>query len=1142
MTFEEILDQALAMLQRRGRVAYRMLKRQFQLNDDALEDLKAELIKGQRLAVDEDGEVLVWTGGANMQAASIASPPPHGEGSHVDQPVGADIPPAEPRTSDAERRQLTVLFCDLVDSTALAIQLDPEDLREVVRAYQATCAEVIQRFDGHIAQYLGDGLLVYFGYPRAHEDDAQRAVRAGLGMLAAVGQLSACLERDKSMQLAVRIGIHTGLVVVGEIGPGARQEQLALGETPNVAARLQGLAPPNRVVISAHTRQLAGGAFTLEELGLHTLKGVPTPMQVYGIRGERTAETRFEAASPADLIPLVGREEELSLVLQRWAQARAGEGQIVLLAGEPGIGKSRLLQTVRERVAAGPHLRLSYQCLPYYTNSAFYPLIAQLERAARFERDDTPAKRLEELEGLLAQGTERVAGVAPLFAALLSIATGDRYPPLSLSPERQKAQTIAALVDQVAGLSRRQPVLCLVEDAQWCDPTTLEVLDQLVHRVPELRVLVLITYRPEFTAPWTASHITALTLPRLGRAQVAAMVAHLTAGRTLPTEVLAQILARTDGVPLFVEELTKTILESGHLREVGGRYTLSGPLPPLAIPATVQDSLMARLDRLAPVKEVAQLGAALGREFAYELLTAVSPLGEPALHGALAQLVGAGLLFRHGQPPQARYRFKHALVQEAAYASLLKSRRQQLHTRIAMVLEARFPALGETEPEVLAHHYTEAGLPAHAIPYWQRAGQRAIELSAYIEAIAHLTKGLEILKTLSDTPERARQELDLQLTLGPALTATKGNGAPDVERAYARARELCQQLGETPQLFPALLGLRAIYFMRAEFHTARELGEQLLSLAQSIQDPTLLLEAHRAHGTTLFFLGELFAAQKHLEQSIALYDPLQHRAHAILNPFDLGVACRCWEGLTLWLLGYPDQALERSHEALVRAQELTHPYSLVFALNYAAWLHQYRREAQAAQERAEAAITLSADRGFAHHLELGMTWRGWALAAQGREEEGIAQMRQGLAARGAAGADANPPFLLALLAGAYGTAGQAEEGLTVLDEALATAHKTGEGVCEAELYRLQGELLLRLSPEHRAGAEARFQQAIEIARRQQAKSLELRAAMSLSRLWQQQGKRAEARQLLAEVYSWFTEGFDTADLEEAKALLEELSR
>jgi class 3 adenylate cyclase len=802
MDFVAVVDQAIALLRQRGRVAYRTLQRHFQLDDEALEDLKIELIDAQHLARDEQGRILVWVGDAETPLSPPAMP--------AVASVAAPLPSPAPVMPEAERRQLTVLFCDLVDSTALAIQLDPEDLREVVRAYQATCAAVIQHFEGYIAQYLGDGLLVYFGYPQAHEDDAQRAVRTGLGMVEALGTLGAQGPQASGEPLAVRVGIHTGLVVVGEMGGGHRQEQLALGDTPNVAARLQSLAAPNRVVISERTRQLVGATFDLEALGPQPLKGVPTPMPIYGVRGERAAESRFEAASTAARTPLVGRTEELALVLQRWAQAQAGEGQVVLLSGEPGIGKSRLLQAVREALAAAPHLRLAYQCSPYHTHSAFYPMMAQLERAARFAPGDPPARKLDKLEALLAQGTTRVAEVAPLLAAFWSLPTGDRYPPRALSAERHKAQTIAALVDQVAGLSCQAPVLCLVEDAHWCDPTTLEVLDQLVHRVLELPVLVLITARPEFTTPWTASHVTTLTLTRLGRAHVAAMVAHLTAGKALPSEVLAQILARTDGVPLFVEELTTTILESELLREMGDCYALTGPLP-LAIPATVQDSLMARLDRLAPVKEVAQLGAVLGREFSYALLAAVSPLGEPALSEALERLVRAGLLFRHGQPPDAHYRFKHALVQDAAYASLLKSTRQQLHTHIATVLEAGFPALVETQPEVLARHYTEAGLAAQALPYWQRAGERAIARSANIEAISHLTTALALLTALPDAPERPQQELTLLTALGTPLVLTKGHAAPEVEATYTRARALCQQLGDSPQLFSTLVGLRRYY-------------------------------------------------------------------------------------------------------------------------------------------------------------------------------------------------------------------------------------------------------------------------------------------------------------------------------------------
>ena len=1137
MTFEEILDQAIALLQRRGRLTYRALKRQFNLDDDYLEDLKAELIKGQRLAVDEDDEVLVWVGpmGTTLElapAAPLADPQP------TSQP---HLTPVAPHP-EAERRQLTVMFCDLVDSTRLSGRLDPEDLREVVRAYQQTSAEAIQRFAGHIAQYLGDGLLVYFGYPQAHEDDAQRAVHAGLDILTAMGTLNIRLERQKDVRLAVRVGIHTGPVVVGEMGGGGRREQLALGETPNIAARLQSLAAPNRVVIGERTRQLVGGAFEVEDLGLQEFKGVAAPMRVYGIRGASTAETRFEAASARGLTPLIGREEELGLLRQRWQQAKAGKGQVVLLTGEPGIGKSRLIQTFYERTAAEPHIRLRYQCSPYYRNSAFYPIMVQLERAARFLRDEPPAQKLAKLEDLLEQATERVADVAPLVAALLSIPTGDRYPPLDLSPQRQKEKTIEAFVDQLSGLARRQPVLLLFEDAHWSDPTSLDVLDRIVHRVQDARVLAVITYRPEFDAPWQAMpYVTALPLTRLSRQQGVAMVERITAGKALPREVLAQILAKTDGVPLFVEELTKTILESSLLRDAGDHYALTGPLPPLAIPSTLQDSLMARLDRLAPVKEVAQIGAAIGREFAYELLAAVAPMRDYELADALHQLVAAGLLFHHDQPPGARYLFKHALVRDAAYESLLKSTRQQLHTRIATVLAERFPDTAVAQPELVARHFTEAGLHAQAVGYWYKAGQHATQHSAHVEAIAHLTQGLEALKTLPESPERAEYELALQLALGVPLQATKGYAAPERRHAYARAWELCQQVGETPQRFPVLFGLYQCYALGAEWQTARTVGEQLLNLASCQHDPALLLEAHRALGFTLFCLGEFVSAREHNEQGITLYDPQQHHTHAFLYGQNPGMTCCVFAAAALWSLGYPDQALARSYEALTIAQEQSHPYSVVLAMNYVAIIHQYRREVQATRARVEAAMTLCTEQGFAYYLAVGTILRGWALAEQGEVEEGIAQMCQGLAACQATRTVAWQPYSLAALAEAWSKAGRAEEGLSVLAEALTLVDKTGECFYAAELQRLQGELLQQRAGPDAAQAEACFHQALAIARQQQAKSLELRAAMSLSRLWQKQGRQGEAQQLLASIYGWFTEGFETADLQEAKALLDALT-
>jgi TOMM system kinase/cyclase fusion protein len=1159
MTFDDLLDQAIALLQRRGRVTYRTLKRQFELDDDVLEDLKEELIYGQRLAVDEDGRVLVWTGEARASEASAAAPRPQ------DGPRGTPV--AASRPADAERRQLTVLFCDLVDSTVLASQLDPEELREVVRAYQAACAKVIARFEGHIAQYLGDGLLVYFGYPLAHEDDAQRAVRAGLGIVEALDQLNTRLaqeglrpaptqSRQRGVHLAVRLGVHTGLVVVGEVGSDTRQEQLALGETPNLAARLQGIAAPDTLVISTATLQLLGGFFACQSLGPQLLKGLAQPLEVYQVLYESMARSRLEAAGSTGLTPLVGREQEVGLLLERWAQVKDGLGQVVLLSGEAGIGKSRLVQILKEQVAAEPQAWLTpCQCSPYYQHTALYPWIELLERVVlQFGREESPQQKLRKLEGLLVQHGLPLAEAVPLFAVLLSLPLTADYAPLFLSPEQQKQKTLQGLLTILLRIAAQQPVLLVMEDLHWVDPSTLELLNLLVDQGPTARILALLTFRPDFSPPWTGrSHCTQVTVHRLPRRQAVEIIRQVAHNKALPSEVVEQIVARTDGVPLFVEELTKMVLESGLLQEREERYELIGPLPPLAIPATLHDSLMARLDRLATVKGLAQLGATLGREFSYELLQAVAPWDEGTLQRGLQQLVEAEFLYQRGVPPQATYVFKHALIQEAAYQSLLRSTRQQYHQHIAQVVEVRFPEVCETQPELLAHHYTEAGVLAQAVPYWQRAGQRALERSANLEAVAHLRKALEVLATLPDTLERAQQELDLQTILGPALINTKGQAAPEVLHAYARARQLCQQVGETPQLFRVLRGLWYFYLHRVELQTARELGEQLLTLAQRVGDQALLLEAHYALGNTLNYLGEFAATQAHFAQGIALYDPEQHRSHAVRYGQDPGVACRYYAGVTLWWLGYPEQALQMSHEALTLAQELAYPYSLGSAMAFAAWLHHLRREGHLTQERAEAAIALGVEQGLAVFPAMGTIFRGWALAQRdaepaarhGQREEGIAQMRQGLAAWRATGAAVFQPYGLALLAEVSAQVGQIEAGLTLLAEALALTNDKGERRWEAEIYRLKGELLLHAEcgvQNATLTAEACFQKALDVARQQQAKSWELRAAMSLSRLWQRQGNRDAARQLLAPIYGWFTEGLDTADLQEARVLLEELSQ
>ena len=1148
MTFDEVLAQVVALLQRQGRVSYGALKRRFALDDAYLDDLKTELIDAQRLAVDEDGRILVWVGATDTLPALSPLPPTLPLALQADEPLQEQTPAVALPDAEAERRHLTVLFCDLVGSTALAGQLDPEDLREVIRAYQQTCAEVIQRFDGHIAQYLGDGVLVYFGYPQAHEDDAHRAVHAGLGILQAMDTLHARLARKPGVHLAVRLGIHTGVVVVGTMGGGARQEHLALGDTPNIAARLQGLAAPDTIVISAATFRLVEGYFTCQALGAQPLKGVATPLQVYQVVRQHSTRSRFDVATSRGLTPLVGREQEVGVLLARWAQARDGMGQVVVLSGEAGIGKSRLVQVLKEHVARESVLQITLRCSPYHAHSALYPVIEHLHQLLQGSGDDASSAPLAVLERLLAAAHLPLPEVVPLFTDLLSLPVPAHYAPLALSPQRQKQKTLEALVAWLLAETERQPVFMVWEDLHWGDPSTLELLTLTLDQIPLARFLLLATCRPEFTPPWGfRAYLTPLHLSRLARSQTESLVEHVVGSKTLPTEVCQQIVTKTDGVPLFVEELTKTVLESDLLQEQADRYELRVPLPALAIPATLHDSLMARLDRLASVKTVAQLAATIGRDFAYDLLQAVAPWDEPMVQYGLRQLIEADLLAQRGVPPQATYQFKHALIQDAAYQSLLKSTRQQHHQRIAQVLAERFPELTETQPELLAHHYTAGGDTAQAITYWHRAGQRAHTRSAHVEASRYLRMALDLLMTLPETPERAQHELTLQLALGTAFMMIKGPAAPEVEQTYVRARTLCTQVGATPQLFPALNGLAMYYIVRAKLGIAYEFGEQCLQLAHHQDDGGLLLLAQAMVGFIAFCRGALMPAQGHLEHVLARYDPQQHRPLASLAGFDPGVACWAFAAALRWMLGYPDQALQHSRQALRLGQALAHPFSQAHALIWEAIVHQLRREASATWERAEATVTLATEQGFPFYLAGGTLWRGWALASQGQGAEGIAQLCQSLAGLRAAGAEQARSWQLALLAEAYGQAGQPEAGLVTLEEALSLVDTNEERFYEAELYRLQGELLQQVGSERQQvtesmlSPEACLQRALAIARQQGAKSLELRAAMSLSRLWQRQGQRAAAHCLLAEIYGWFTEGFDTADLQDAKILLEELT-
>jgi len=1042
---------------------------------------------------------------------------------------------------EAERRQLTVMFCDLQGSTALSQQLDPEDLREVIRSYQEVCAGAVSRFEGHIAKYLGDGLLIYFGYPQAHEDDPQRAVRAGLAILEDMGRHNTSLKADKDLELTVRIGVHTGLVVAGEMGGGDTIESLAIvGETPNIAARLEGAAEPNSVAISDITAKLVQGFFLCETMGIHELKGISQPMEIFRVMQESGAQSRFDVTTATQLTPLVGREQEVGLLMDRWEQVEEGLGQVVLLSGEAGIGKSRLLQGIYEKLEGRPHWLLEHRCSPYHQNSPLFPIIESLERWLGFRKEDSSGERLQLLERRLEDYSVQITESVPLFAGLLSVPLDDRYPQLNLSPQRQRQKTMELLVQLLVETASQQSVLAVYEDLHWADPTTLEFLGLLVDQVATAKVLAMFTFRPEFTPPWgSRGHLTQITLNRLPQRLATDMMARLTGGKELPEEVVTQIAAKSDGVPLFVEELTQMVLESGLLHEVDGRYELSGPLTALAIPSTLQDSLTARLDKLGEVKEVVQLAAVLGREFIYQLIQAVYHEDDAPLADHLRQLVTGEFLYQQGLAPEASYIFKHALIRDAAYNSLLISRRQQYHQQVAQVYEESFPGTVETQPELVAHHYTEAGLNEKAVSFWQQAGQIAMRRSAIIEAVNHFSKGLELLESLPDSPERVSQELALQITLGQCLTQTRGYTAPEAQQRFRRAQELIEQVGETSQYLQVLFGLFTYYLIRAEFQSAREVAEQNMEAAARTKEPYALEVAHLMMGCVLFYIGELTAAQEHLLQAMSRYELDEHRFLALTYSQEPTCTSLCFSARSLWLLGYSDQASARFQAAATLAQDVSHPFTLAFVNSFVATHHIWSGSIDLAIHHTDAVLDLAQDQSFASFQVFGSIFQGACWAHMDRTQEGIASLKQGIANMARMGAPISWSCFLSWLAEAHLIAGQVEDGLNALAEAFAHVNLTGERFWEAELYRIRGELLLSPGGSENE-AEVSFNKALEVARRQSAKSLELRAAMSLTRLWQKQGKSAEARELLAGVYGWFTEGFDTPDLVDAKALLEGL--
>jgi class 3 adenylate cyclase/tetratricopeptide (TPR) repeat protein len=1032
----------------------------------------------------------------------------------------APIPTRELLTPlPGERRHLTVLFCDLVNSTSIATQLDPEEWREVVATYHRAAAEAIERFGGYIAQYLGDGVMAYFGWPEAHENDAERAARAGLAILESISRLN---EQPLHAKLAARVGIHSGAVVVGA---GAGKEAEVFGDVPNIAARLQAIAEPGTVLITGHTHRLVAGLFEVEERGAQPLKGVDQPVELFRVL--RPSGARRRLSSGSGLIPFTGRKVELRLLDDLWQRVRHGEGQVVTVLGEPGIGKSRLIRQFRDQIAGGQHIWLESAGDQLAQSTPFHAVTELLQQQISSNGSGNAGKSIERLASLLEAVGLKAKQALPLIAPLLNLPVPKNYPPVPAAPEEQRRQLLASLSRWAMGIAETQPAIMVLEDLQWGDASTVEFVKLLAEQGANAALMQIYTARSGFECPWPTrpQHIR-LTLDRLSDCEAHEMVESVAPDKGLPPEMVATVVQRATGIPLFVEELTRDLLERG-------QYST-----PREIPATLHDSLTARLDRLGPARELAQIGAVIGREFSRELLRLVANVSEQELQLALDNLVSADLLHMGRSEPEKSYSFKHALVQDAAYNTLLKSRRRELHQKIAELLEERFPESARSAPELLAHHCTEASLIAQAVRYWRKSARKAIERSANAEAIAQLRKGLELIQALPLTSERLMEEVRLQMALTTPLIATQGYTSQDVERACNRALELCQQVGDVPELFAVLGGLNSIYFNRGELEIALELGRRMLRLAETQRDPTLLLWAHYSLGFTFASQSIPKSARDHLERSITLYDPRRGGSYGYVQ--DPGPTAIAMLAHVIYQLGYPDQALESIREALALARDLSHPFTLAWVLGNSGQLYWRRGEKMAARELWEEAATLCVQQGFKGLLAGAYSWLAFTMVEQGQCDEGIAKLHDALDSFIDAQSMGDRPFSLALLALAQGKAGQIDQGLVTMNDALALAHKIKEGHL-GDFYLFRGQLLLMKNTGGFRKAKQCFSTALELAQKQKAKSDELRAAIPLAKLLVQQGRRQQAHSMLKKIYNWFTEGFDTADLKEAKVLLDELS-
>jgi class 3 adenylate cyclase/tetratricopeptide (TPR) repeat protein len=1036
-----------------------------------------------------------------------------------------------------ERRQLTVMFCDLVGSVALSACLDPEELRELIQTYRKACGDVVSRYEGYVAQYLGDGLMIYFGWPMAHEDDAERGVRSALEIVQAVKTIRA------AKPLAVRIGLATGPVVVGERSLNDNAEaSLAVGDTPNLAARVQAAAGIGQVVITPTTRRLVVDAFALTDLGAHKLKGITQTVQLWRVDAARRVEGRFKAAHSAmELALLVGRNEERTLLGSRWQLARHGEGQVVLIGGQPGIGKSRLTQELRDGITE-PHTALNYQCSPYYRNSPLHPFIEQFELAAGIAPHEPPERRLEKMEAELKDSAVSVVEIASLFAALLSL-PAERYPPLQLSPRKQKEKTLEALVSRVATLSSRSPVLMVIEDVHWIDPTSQELLEILVPRLHEFRILLVMTYRLEYEPSWTGQPgVTTLTLNRLSRDEGILLIEAVARGRALPPEVLDEILARTDGVPLFVEELTRSVLESGLLREEGDHFVLQGPLSALAIPTSLRDSLMARLDRLGPAKEFAQIGSCIGREFSFELLERILTLRDGTLKASLEKLVEAGLVTRRESPPDTIYTFKHALVQDAAYDSLLKKRRGELHARIAHLLEKDFADRVKNAPEWLAHHHTQAGNLATAIPLWRKAGTLAVARVALKEAVAYFQKGLRLIDQLAPSAERDGLELSIREPLNAAWTGLRGWAAPEVGVNAAAILRLAEDQGNAQSLLLAMWWMWTNTITQGRIADSLRWVDRLLTRGGQAGDIDLQIFGHATAMVQHFLSGQLVESRTQTDLALSLYDPQRAERWIQLTGHDLRTFVKVYACQLIWMLGFPEQARRLSDETRDHAHENGHAFNLVWALTFSAYVFAYRREPERFLGRISEADRLAREQGLAFIYEVSVPQaRGLAELQNGRPGEAISLLRQGIERWTKTGGNVRVPFLKSALAEAVALEGDTGAALKLIDECLEQIERPAgqERLWLAEILRIQAWILMRQGRDEEA--EKQLHTSIECACQQHAKSWELRSATTLAALMARRGQHDAARNLLSPIYGWFTEGADTKDLIEAKALLEKLS-